>query len=524
MKSTLFRAAVAIALSTAAVGQAPPPPQKLAVPAFFEYRQCSDGGVNPDWVRIENAGQAVKIVVSDMTTLCAGYTGDTPAGPGTRTEFDKLRAPPYSQLVLGYVDTAFSCRTEDGVFNGGDRLRDGGDGGPCDGGLPSNPTSVNDWYKPDDAGGYAGHIDGIYFDDGSGAREDAGGPLWTYYNGLYQRLRQEHTGPCDGGRACVMLNAVQYPNDWVMSVADYVTTWERPLHGYPPDDAGTPDTQDYITRFCPDTAATADAGCATRQTPDGWYFDGGIAPRTHHVVFGIDGGDVNATIDRIVCKSQTRGSPMLFMNHRSTSKYGVLPDFFEQEVVALQGCPLVVVKSGSGGGTVTSSPGGINCGSACSWRTTLNPITLGLTATPDGNSRFVGFSGGGCASPPCASPLTLTMSEPTTVTAQFDLNPALTIVKSGSGSGTITSSPSGINCGSICTARFPNPTTVTLTATPYGDSLFDGFSGGCTSSSSTCQFTISQPTTVTAKFNVPTFQIIMVSDPVLGDIPVVVIF
>ena len=40
----------------------------------------------------------------------------------------------------------------------------------------------------------------------------------------------------------------------------------------------------------------------------------------------------------------------------------------------------------------------------------------------------------------------------------------LTVSKTGSGSGTVTSNPAGINCGSTCSASYANDTSVTLTA------------------------------------------------------------
>jgi hypothetical protein len=55
------------------------------------------------------------------------------------------------------------------------------------------------------------------------------------------------------------------------------------------------------------------------------------------------------------------------------------------------------------------------------------------------------------------------------------LIPSLTIVKIGSGSGTVTSVPPGINCGvgqTACSASFPTGTLLTLTATPGSGSTF----------------------------------------------------
>jgi hypothetical protein len=57
---------------------------------------------------------------------------------------------------------------------------------------------------------------------------------------------------------------------------------------------------------------------------------------------------------------------------------------------------------------------------------------------------------------------------------------ALTITKSGKGSGTVTSDPAGIVCGANCTGRYPLGTPVTLTATPDPGATFKGWSGACT--------------------------------------------
>jgi len=56
------------------------------------------------------------------------------------------------------------------------------------------------------------------------------------------------------------------------------------------------------------------------------------------------------------------------------------------------------------------------------------------------------------------------------VTAIFSLiqpnTYTLTVNKSGNGSGTVTSNPAGINCGTACSANFTSGASVTLTATP----------------------------------------------------------
>jgi uncharacterized repeat protein (TIGR02543 family) len=77
----------------------------------------------------------------------------------------------------------------------------------------------------------------------------------------------------------------------------------------------------------------------------------------------------------------------------------------------------------------------------------------------------------------------------------------LTVSKSGNGSGTVTSSPSGIDCGGSCSHAFAAGTSVTLTAAPAAGSTFAGWSGGSCSGTGTCTVSISSDRTVTATFN-----------------------
>jgi hypothetical protein len=77
----------------------------------------------------------------------------------------------------------------------------------------------------------------------------------------------------------------------------------------------------------------------------------------------------------------------------------------------------------------------------------------------------------------------------------------LTVTKAGSGSGTVTSSPTGINCGGDCSESYPSGTNVTLTASAAGGSTFAGWSGGtCLGTAGTCAFSMTQDRVVTATF------------------------
>ena len=78
----------------------------------------------------------------------------------------------------------------------------------------------------------------------------------------------------------------------------------------------------------------------------------------------------------------------------------------------------------------------------------------------------------------------------------------LTVGTAGSGSGTVTSSPAGIECGSTCSTSYSEGMVVTLTATPAAGSTFTGWSGGGCSGTGACQVTMSAAESVTATFDV----------------------
>jgi hypothetical protein len=68
------------------------------------------------------------------------------------------------------------------------------------------------------------------------------------------------------------------------------------------------------------------------------------------------------------------------------------------------------------------------------------------------------------------------------------------------GSGTVTSQPGGIDCGSDCDEAYQQGTTVTLTASPDSGSVFAGWSDACSGSSSTCVVVMGLNRSVTATF------------------------
>lgn len=156
---------------------------------------------------------------------------------------------------------------------------------------------------------------------------------------------------------------------------------------------------------------------------------------------------------------------------------------------------LSLSKSGAGSGTVVSSPTGISCGATCSASFASGTVVNLSTAATTG-STFTGWSGACTGTGSCS----ISMNANTVVDAAFSLNSyAATVTKSGAGTGTVTSTPAGIDCGSTCSSTFNHGTSVTMTATPASGSTFSGWSGACSGTGS-CAFSISASTSIGASF------------------------
>jgi endoglucanase len=159
---------------------------------------------------------------------------------------------------------------------------------------------------------------------------------------------------------------------------------------------------------------------------------------------------------------------------------------------------LTVTKAGAGTGTVTSAPTGINCGATCS-ASYANATSVTLTASAASGSTFGGWSGGCTGTGTC----TVAMTAARSVTATFNTTATtrtLTVARAGTGTGTVTSAPSGISCGATCSASYANGTSVTLTASAASGSTFAGWSGACTGTG-TCTVAMTAAQSVTATFN-----------------------
>jgi alpha-tubulin suppressor-like RCC1 family protein len=86
----------------------------------------------------------------------------------------------------------------------------------------------------------------------------------------------------------------------------------------------------------------------------------------------------------------------------------------------------------------------------------------------------------------------------------------LSVIRTGGGTGTVSSVPVGIDCGSDCSDSYDTGSSVTLTATAGTSSVFTGWTGCDAVSGATCTVTMSAARTVSANFDMRRFVLTVV--------------
>lgn len=164
---------------------------------------------------------------------------------------------------------------------------------------------------------------------------------------------------------------------------------------------------------------------------------------------------------------------------------------------ALPKYTLTITKSGTG--TVASAPAGISCGYTCR-AAFVSGTSVTLTATAGAGHQFASWTG--CTSV-SGNSCTVAMTGAKSVKATFTALPKYTLAVTKSGTGSVASAPSGISCGTTCSAKsalFASGATVTLTATPITGRRFKNWSGACTGVATSCAVPMTQAQSVTAVF------------------------
>ena len=218
---------------------------------------------------------------------------------------------------------------------------------------------------------------------------------------------------------------------------------------------------------------------------------------------GTDCEEVYRPSTTYVILTATPGTDYFFAGWNGADCSGTgnctVPMIQDQNVTAtfdLEPKPLKVTIKGNG--AVNNSPVGIACGADCNEYSPGTSVTL--TATPGTNYSFLGWNGAGCSG---IDNCIVTMNQAQNVTATFDLEPKPLKVTL-QGNGTVTSKPSGINCGSgghDCSVDFKADTLVTLTAKADADYMFASWGGACSGTTTSCSVAMNQAQNVIATFD-----------------------
>jgi hypothetical protein len=159
---------------------------------------------------------------------------------------------------------------------------------------------------------------------------------------------------------------------------------------------------------------------------------------------------------------------------------------------------LVVANEGTGEGSVTSIPSGIDCEPSCSQFFSEGTVVR-LTATPETGSAFAYWSGG-CSG--TTETCDVNMTGNIEVAANFMPLETMTLYVNleNADDGKVTSVPPGIDCEPTCSETFFVGTQIRLTAIPYAGWDFAYWSGGCTGTIDTCDVTMTGNIEVAANF------------------------
>jgi hypothetical protein len=161
--------------------------------------------------------------------------------------------------------------------------------------------------------------------------------------------------------------------------------------------------------------------------------------------------------------------------------------------------PLTLTKTGAGAGSVKCDTG---AGPEACASEYPEGTEVTLTAKGEGSGVFTGWSGAGCSG---TGTCEVTMSAAKSVEANFDEGYVLTVSHEGTGSGTVISSPAGIECLSgTCSAAFEKEASVTLTASPASGYAFSKWKGCTVATGLKCEVTGATSATKVIAYFVPT--------------------
>jgi len=202
----------------------------------------------------------------------------------------------------------------------------------------------------------------------------------------------------------------------------------------------------------------------TATTDNGW------------ISLGISCDHITDQTERQLCELENLRSG----GDRGSTSYRVRVLMDQAKNVTFRFVPGGIIEvSRTGSGTIVSSPRGIGCGCDCREVFFGDPRIVTLTALPAIGATFLGWQGDCSGSGDCTLD---TGHHHTDVVARFTEGGQYTLAVNKIGSGTVTSSPAGIDCGSDCSERYEDGTPVTLTFNPHSGWGIQSlrFEGSCT--------------------------------------------
>lgn len=318
-----------------------------------------------------------------------------------------------------------------------------------------------------------GQVETAPFSDICGVAVDPAGNLWSvdYYNGLRRRSASDGSVLASGSTPTETCHAA-----FDSTGAFYLAYWSGPLEKFdPPAPFSGGSTQ---------VDAGSNLAVATDSATDNVYTDHGSAIAVYDATGAAVGAPFGAASTSYFGVAVDGAHRRAYLANTTTGEVDVWSTANPATFA------LTVAMSGTGTGTVTSSPAGIDCGSTCSAEY-YEGKEVTLTPAPAAHSTFAGWSGACTGTGACE----VTMSAAKSVTATFALETrSLTVDKAGSGTGTVTCD------GGACAASYPYGAKVALAASPASGSSFAGWSGAGCSGTGGCEVTLTADTAVTATF------------------------
>ena len=179
--------------------------------------------------------------------------------------------------------------------------------------------------------------------------------------------------------------------------------------------------------------------------------------------------NANYTVDNVVVDGGSMGAVTNYNLTNVTGNHSISVSF---KAVTQQQNSLNVTKAGTGSGMITSTPAGISCGADCTEVYTSGTVVT-LTATPDGNSGFAGWSGACTGSGTC----TVTMNAAKNVAAAFNLRSYTITATAGNGGSIGPSGTVSVNYGGSQSYTITPNANYTI-----GSVVVDGVSAGAVTS------------------------------------------